>query len=123
MTQKLQETECTRCGQPITTTRGFVTQHWDLTPIPHHTARWVALHSRAVLAVTSSADTWYAQVDRDHISLPTHHDRYQTWLAEHRCHHPPIPGTQEPITFPNLVEETSETFDLFNQPTDDLPPY
>lgn len=121
MSQKLQETECSRCGQPITTTRGHITQKWDLTPIPRHHAFWAALLRGPVLAIKQSGQVWRADLDRDHINIPTTRDQTETWLPVHQCWSPPLPGAGPAI---NLDPPTTTSdFDLFNQPAEDLPPY
>ncbi|WP_054953068.1 hypothetical protein [Flaviflexus massiliensis] len=114
---KLQENTCFKCGQPTTTTQDFITQTWDLTPIPRADATWVAFLSRPVLAITTNGQRWHAHTARTHHDLPNKFDT-NTWLTEHRCHHPPIPEAGNPIT---LTPPTVE-IDLFNQ-ADDQPPY
>lgn len=120
MLKKLQETECLRCGQPITTTRELTTQRWDLTPIPRHQAFWAALLRGPVLAIKQSAQVWRADLDRDHIDIPTTRDQTETWLPAHQCWSPPLPEAGPPIS---LQPSTTTEIDLFNQPADDLPPY
>lgn len=121
VTQKLEESTCNKCGQPTTTTRGLTTQTWDLTPITPTQASWAALLRGPVLALTQSGTTWRAQVDRNHIDIPTRHDTATHWLPIHQCWSPPLPGAGTPInlTPPGQAVEP----DLFNQPADELPPY
>ncbi|MBM9432362.1 hypothetical protein [Flaviflexus equikiangi] len=121
MSQKLQETECTKCGKPLTTTRGLITQQWDLTPISRSEAFWVALLHGPVLSITHAAKTWRAGLDRNQIDIPTHRDTATHWLPIHQCWSPPLPGAGTPInlTPPGQAVEP----DLFNQPADELPPY
>lgn len=122
MSQKLQKTECKRCGQQTTSTRNFITQTWDLTPIPAEHARWAALLRGPILAIKQSGNVWRADLTRDHIDIPTTRDQTEAWLPVHQCWSPPIPAAGPAIHLDPPTEATN--FDLFNQPAPEpLPPY